>query len=269
MPYARVNDVDLYYELVGRGLPLVMIGGLGATTRACAPLAQQFRHRYATLIYDHRGVGKSGKPDVQYSLGMYAADLAGLLDHLRIEKANVLGMSMGGIVAQQFVLDHPDRVNRVVLVTTAGHITNYMRRIGLLFRSFIAHLPPEEFARTLTTLSFTASFVEKAPETVAEVERLLVPDPADIAGIKRQVSMLAGGDFSERLDQIRAPVLVIAGARDILTPLEYSRMLAEAIPGARLAVMEESAHNPLVEQSAKCARTVIDFLEGLSPTDVA
>jgi len=264
MPCARVNDVDLYYELVGKGPHLVMVNGLGATTRACAPLAHQFQHRYTTLIYDHRGVGMSSNPDVAYSLGMHAADLAGLLDELRIERASVLGMSMGGIVAQQFVLDYPDRVNKLVLVTTAGHITTYMRRIGLLFRTLITHLPPEEFARTLTTLSFTAAFVEKAPDTVAEVERLLVPDPGDIAGITSQVSMLAGGDFSQRLGRINVPVLVIAGARDILTPVEYSRMLVAAIPDARLAVMEESAHHPLVEQSGECARTVIDFLQGSS-----
>jgi pimeloyl-ACP methyl ester carboxylesterase len=261
MPFARVNDIDLYYELAGRGPHLVMVPGLGATARACAPLAQQFQHRCTILLYDHRGVGLSSKPDARYSLATYASDLDRLLDHLCIEKTNLLGMSMGGIVAQQFVLDYPERVAKLVLVTTAGHITNYMHRIGLMLRALITYLPPEEFARTLTTLSFTAAFVQKEPETVAQVEHLLTPDPADVAGIKRQVSMLAAGDFSQRLAQISVPVLVIAGARDILTPLNYSQMLAAAIPGARLAVMQESAHNPLVEQSVQCTTTVLEFLE--------
>jgi len=270
MPFARVSDIDLYYEMVGNGPPLIMVAGLGTTTRACAPLAEQFGQRCETITYDHRGVGRSSKPpDAPYSLAMYANDLEGLLRHLSIEKAHVIGMSMGGIVAQQFVLDYPGRVNKLVLITTAGHITNYMRRIGLMFRALITRLPPAEFARTLVTLSFTAEFVERSPETVAQVERLVTPDPSDIEGIKRQVSMLADGDFSRRLADISVPVLVVAGARDILTPVEYSKMLATAIPDARLAVMEHSAHHPLVEEPVLCTRTVLDFLEGPSEAFVA
>lgn len=269
MPVARLSDIDLYYEVVGTGPPLIMVAGLGTTTRACVPLAAQFGQRCETITYDHRGVGRSSKPDVAYSLAMYANDLKGLLDHLSIGKANVIGMSMGGIVAQQFVLDYPHRVNKLVLMATAGHITSYMRRIGLLFRALITRLPPEEFARTLVTLSFTAEFIERSPDTVAELERLLTPDPADVDGIKRQISMLAAGDFSGRLDAIGVPVLVVAGARDILTPVAYSRMLATTIPDARLAVMEHAAHHPLVEEPVVCTRTVLDFLDAPRQAAVA
>lgn len=254
----------MYYEVMGKGYPLVVIAGLGSTTRVCTPLAERFGQRYRTIIYDHRGVGRSSKPGVRYSLSMYADDLEGLLNHLSIEEANVLGMSMGGYVAQQFALDHPHRVNKLVLVSTAGHITDYMRRIGMMFRTMITGLSPERFARTLITLSFAAESVDRSPEMVAEAERLATPDPADVDGIKRQVSMLAGGDFSDRLGEIDLPVLVVVGRKDTLTPVKFSEMLASAIREARLVIMEHSAHSPLLEEPALCMKAVAGFQDGTS-----
>ena len=121
MPKVKVNGIDIYYEEHGSGEPVVMIGGLGADTTLWSKQVPAFSERFRVVVFDNRGSGQSDKPDKPYSIPMFAADTVGLMQALGIERAHVVGASLGGLVAQELVLTHPEMVDRLVLVCTTSN----------------------------------------------------------------------------------------------------------------------------------------------------
>ena len=121
MPKVKVNGIDIYYEEHGSGEPVVMIGGLGADTTLWSKQVPAFSERFRVVVFDNRGSGQSDKPDEPYSIPMFAADTVGLMQALGIERAHVVGASLGGLVAQELVLTHPEMVDRLVLVCTTSN----------------------------------------------------------------------------------------------------------------------------------------------------
>ena len=240
MSYAQVNGLTLYYERAGTGERLLFISGTGADLRnkpnqMNGPLPKSFD----MVSYDQRGLGRSDKPDVRYTMADYADDAAGLMDHLGWPDAKVIGVSFGGMVAQELILRHPSRVTRLVLACTSPG--------GAGGSSFafheIEHLKGEERARHLMPISdtrMTSEWAAANPEAHAQVLAMTsAPDPygdepGRVTGAHRQLEARADHDVWARLPTIAVPVMLAAGKFDGIAPPQSQLNLALRIPGSVL-----------------------------------
>lgn len=243
MPTANLNGLNIYYERAGEGDRLLFISGTGGDLRNKpnqfdGPLAKAFD----LVSYDQRGLGQSDKPDRPYSMADYADDAAALMAHLGWDDALVVGVSFGGMVAQELVLRHPARVRRLVLACTSPGGTG-----GASFPFHeIGHLTGEARAKHLIPISDTrrdAAWAEANPDTYAQLVALgsadpFADEPGRKAGAHRQLEARAGHDTWDRLPQITCPVLIAAGRYDGIALPETQERLAGRIPGAELRFFE-------------------------------
>lgn len=264
MPIAPLNGLNIYFERAGDGPPLLFISGTGGDLRVqpnvfASPLAK----RFDLLAYDQRGLGRTDKPDVAYSMAQYADDAAALLDHVGWDAVRVIGVSFGGMVAQELVLRHPRRVSRLVLACTspggAGGASYPFHEIG--------HLTGEARARHLLPISDTRRDAAWAAANPEEYEKLVALSAADpfagepgrAEGAQRQLEARARHDTWDRLPQIACPVLIAAGRYDGVALPETQTRMAERIPGAELRWFEGGHLFMLQDRSAYPA--MIAFLQ--------
>jgi 3-oxoadipate enol-lactonase len=243
MPLARVGDVEIFHERGGSGPRLLYISGTGGDLRARPSVFEgPLLRRFEVLAFDQRGMGRSSKPDAPYSMADYADDAAGLMDAVGWDEALVIGVSFGGMVAQELVLRHPDRVKRLVLACTSPGGAG-----GASFAFHqIQHLTGEARARHLIPLAdvrHDAAWASAHPAEFAQMLALGAQDPfADEpghkAGARRQLEARAGHDTWDRLDRIACPVLIAAGRYDGIALPETQRNLAGRIKGAQLRFFE-------------------------------
>lgn len=265
MPTAEVNGLQIYYERAGTGDRLLFISGTGGDLRNKpnqfdGPLAKAFD----MVSYDQRGLGRSDKPDRPYSMADYADDAAALMAHLGWDDALVVGVSFGGMVAQELVLRHPSRVRRLVLACTSPG--------GAGGASFpfheIEHLTGEARAKHLIPISDTrrdGAWAAANPAAYEQLVALSAADPfADEPGRKqgahRQLEARAGHDTWDRLPQIACPVLVAAGRYDGIALPETQERLAGRIPGAELRFFE-GGHLFMI-QDRTAVPAMVEFLKG-------
>jgi 3-oxoadipate enol-lactonase len=241
----RVGDIKMYYEVHGQGEPLLLIMGFGGSVLdwGCV-LPPRLAERYRIIMFDNRGAGRSTQPPGPYSIRQMADDAAGLMDALGMERAAVFGASMGGMIAQELALNHPHRVEKLVLgCTSAGGSGRVMAPPEIQ-----AYLEP----RTDMTLyqmlwwSAPAGYPQEFIDAHREiVERKIQSDllyPSQLHAYKAQLDAYKAHDAYSRLSSLRMQTLVLVGDRDILIPQENSRILADAIPGARLQIIEGAGH---------------------------
>ncbi|HLY80681.1 MAG TPA: alpha/beta hydrolase [Caulobacteraceae bacterium] len=265
MPTAQIGALELYYERAGSGPPLLFISGTGSDLRNKpnvfdGPLAKSFD----VLGYDQRGLGRSSKPDVDYTMADYADDAAALLDALGWASAKVVGVSFGGMVAQELVLRHPGKVERLVLACTSPGGEG---GASYPFHD-IQHLKGEQRARFLIPVSDTrrdAAWAAANPETYAQLVALGAADPfaaepGRATGARRQLEARAGHDTWDRLGQIACPVMIAAGRYDgVALPATQERM-AGRIPGAQLRFFDGGHLFMIQDRTALPAMT--EFLLG-------
>jgi 3-oxoadipate enol-lactonase len=241
VPVARANGIDLYYELAGAGERLLLISGTGADLRRSPRLADgaQFAS-FELLQYDQRGLGRSAVPPAPYTMADYADDAAGLLDAVGWGACVVLGVSFGGMVAQEVAIRHPARVRRLVLACTSaggsgGASYPLHELIGLDAQAAL------DQRLQLIDTRWDAAWRADNPETVAMIAegfQLGGPDGAPSEGPLRQLEARRHHDTSARLAQIGCPTLVCGGRYDGIAPPANSEFLAETIPGAQLALFD-------------------------------
>lgn len=263
MPNTKVNDIMMYYETQGSGEPLLMIMGLGASSAVWDPeFVENLSRHYQTIIFDNRGTGQTDKPDEEYSMAMFAADAAGLLDQLGIDSAHILGVSMGGMIAQEFALRYPQKVRTLILsCTTCGGEKSVMATQEVLQTLTSREgLTLEETARNAWPIVFTEEFIKSNP---AKLERNLertLKHPTPLFAFNRQIQAVMKHDTYNRLPQIQTPTMVMTGTEDVLVPPENSTIIADRIPGAKLVSFDETAHGFITEASDDVASAMIEFI---------
>jgi pimeloyl-ACP methyl ester carboxylesterase len=273
MPLAKANGIDLYYEVEGDGPGLVMIpgtGSSGAKWRA-GPSSALAAGGFKVITFDHRGTGRSEKPDVAYSTRMFAADVVGLLDALGIERAHIFGHSMGGRVAQWVALDCPARVRSLVLSSTGpGEFDPafpMQRGIPLSAAVELIEKGYENYMRDHigSEFFFTPSFAREHPEVIGRLVEVSQEDPPPLKLYLRHIIARQQHQTAERLQEITAPTLVVVGGEDQVvrgtgSHLKQCEYLAEHIPGAELKVIEGAAHAMYWEKPEEPIRIIVDFL---------
>lgn len=269
MPTVRLTDCQCYYELTsatraGDGVVL-LISGLGATCRTWDPIAPDLAARRWVLAADNRGMGRSAAIRTPEVINDYAADLVELLDHLQIDRADVVGLSLGGVIAQRLAADHPQRVRRLVLMSTAGRFSPYLRQNLHLLSLTLRRFSRVQFARTLELMSAAPPSVDADPDRIERKARENMARGASRRAIATQLRCVAASRPPDADRPVRASTLVLSGRYDGIIPDCYGRQLADGLPDARFELLPEAGHNPLVECPQRVCELIEEFLDEGAP----
>lgn len=265
MAKIEVNGIKLAYEVQGEGDALVLISGLGYPRWQWHKMVPFLAEHFQVVAFDNRGAGESDKPVGPYSAQMLAADTVGLLDALGIEKAILLGHSMGGFVAQAIALDYPGRVQKLVLCSTnfggPNHIPITAEAWGVL--SDTTSDPLTRFTNGLK-VSTAPGWAEANPEIVQEWVAWRVANPMDLAGYQSQLAIglaLVAEEacFENKLKNIAVPALILFGGHDKVVPPGNADLLAAKLPDSSIAIIPDAGHFFPIETPETAAKLVIDF----------
>lgn len=250
MPFFSMPDANLYYEAHGQGAPVVLISGLGGGTSTWYGQVPFFQRHYRTITMDNRGSGRSDMPEGPYAMRRMAEDVLCLLDHLAVPEVFALGLSMGGMIAQELALLAPRRVRALVLCCT--HFGGERRVpppphvMSLLVDN--AGFSQEEIFERQLPLFFSQACLRSRPDFLrvyrdVQLSTSLQPDHAFHA----QLAAIRTFDARERLSSLRMPTLVVAAGEDALVPEVNGQSLARCIPGAKIVVVPGVGHAVHVE----------------------
>lgn len=267
MPFLQSNGINLYYEIQGEGAPLVLISGLGYGGWMWHKMAPGLAERFQVISFDNRGSGKSDKPAGPYTAQMLAADTIGIMDHFRIEKAHVMGHSMGGFVAQALAIDYPDRMDKLILSATnfggPRHVPITPEAMAVL--TDVSGDPIERLRRGIA-ISCAPGFMERRPDIAEMWVNYRIANPIDPAGYQAQLAIGLSlfpdaASFEHKLAAVKAPTLILFGADDKVVPPGNADLLAGKIEGARIAILPNAGHFFPFEVPEEAVAVVTQFLE--------
>ena len=250
------------YEVRGDGAPLTLVHGLAYDRRGWGRLPDLLAERFRVVLVDNRGVGESDAPPGPYTVAQMAADVIGVLDDAGIERTSVLGVSLGGYIAQQVALAAPERVERLVLVSTApgGPKAHPMPAATVEVFARYPTMEREAGLRMFVENSLGARGVRELPDLVEEILRYRLERAPTVDAWRAQATAGATFDASERVGEISAPTLVVHGGADVVVDPRNAALLGELIPGARVEVVPDRGHLLIWEDSPRLAEFVTEFL---------
>ena len=263
MPHATVNGVSLYYEEAGSGPPLLLIAGLGANRNSWATVAPVLSERYRVFTFDNRGVGRSEVPPGPYSMEDMGHDTAALIDHLGTGPVAAIGWSMGGVILQSLLIDHPDKLSAAVLLSTLPSYTEIQHPwLDGLLALRQAGVDPVTLATVGLPWAFTPYTLTDHPRTRQLLELgAKDPEPTGYDGFAAQASGIRVFDRRAELGSVRTPTLVLVGAEDVLTPPEQSIDIASRLSDASLVVLPRGSHGMIIEFPAPTLAAIESFLD--------
>ncbi len=262
MRFATNGSVRLAYDVGGSGPPLLLIHGLGYCRLGWGPVTRQLAEHFQVVHFDNRGVGDSDAPRGPYTVSALAADALAVLDHAGVERAHVVGVSLGGVIAQMLAAGSPDRVDRLVLAgSTSGGARSYPPpRSSLLLMTQAAALEREELLRRLVVNALAPRTVERRPELVDEILDYRRQRAPGLGPWLAQAAAGAWFGLVGRGGAIEAPTLVLHGAADHVVDPRNAELLAGSIPGAELVVFEHAGHLLFWEEPERFVSTLSRFL---------
>jgi 3-oxoadipate enol-lactonase len=267
MPEADVGAIAIHYDEVGDGDPLLLLMGFGMPGDAWVG-SLPFLQGFHAIYFDNRGTGRSAKPAGPYTIPQMADDAAGLLAHLRIDRAHVYGVSMGGMIAQELVLRHPRCVRSLVLgATMCGGAYAKLGDQAVLDTLLevvqsMGTMDPTVWAERQLPLLFPQKWIDANPgirDLLAMGAQLIPPTPPETA--QYAMAGMFGWSTYDRLPQITAPTLIVHGDADVLIPVENAYLLAERIPGAQLHIVKDAGHGYPAQDPVGVHQLVTDFFQ--------
>jgi 3-oxoadipate enol-lactonase len=268
MPRIRAGAIEVNYETYGEGEPLLLIMGFGASGAAWLPILPMLPG-FKCIYYDNRGTGSSDVPDDGYNIGQMADDASNLLRAIGIERAKVFGISMGGMIAQELTLRHPEQVERVVLGCTTPGGSAAVRppdqRIEQLIKGLeLVQLDNVDAALdVIMPLLFPEDVIASHPELrqfMTAGLKMAPPPHRDILELTRAGAL--DFDASGRLPQIKCPVLIVHGDQDVLAPVENAYLINNQIPHAELFVVAGAGHSFAAADPVGVHQRITRWLKG-------
>ncbi|CAA9413936.1 MAG: Beta-ketoadipate enol-lactone hydrolase [uncultured Rubrobacteraceae bacterium] len=258
MPVTITENTSIDYDVQGEGPPLLLVNGLGFGRWGWFKQVPAFTRHFQTITFDVRG-----ERDLGNGVADLTAEAVALLDHLGVGKTHVLGTSLGGFVAQELALVRPDLVDRLVLVCTSygGRGPQAMSPGALADMMGLGTFSAEAAARKALVAATGDAYREEKPEEFEQIVHWRLADSSSAASYYEQAKAGARFDLSGDVGHVTSPTLVIHGAEDRYVPPANARALADAIPGAKLRVLEDAGHLVFVERFADVNREVVRFLK--------
>jgi pimeloyl-ACP methyl ester carboxylesterase len=261
----KVNGITMYYREAGEGFPLIGIMGLGGNTHWWPQnLINDLAAKYRFVTPDNRGAGRTECPAENWTIDTNADDIVALMDALGIDKAHLIGFSMGGSIAQSIALRYPERVEKLILACTLCGFTRGVvppkKTLNTLGSFATGKLPPEEILTKTTELLFSPHTFKTNWEMVEDFKHRIYNEPISQEGLGKQMIAEMKFDTYDNLNRIKAPTLIVAGLDDILIPPENSDILHERIQDSKLMKFEQAAHG-MMSEVPRFTKIVSDFFE--------
>jgi 3-oxoadipate enol-lactonase len=267
MPFVENQGAKIYWDEQGSGEPILLIMGLSYPSYMWHRSRPVLAQRYRTIAFDNRGVGQSDVPPGAYSMALMASDAAAVLDAAGVRDAHVFGVSMGGMIAQEFALQYPERVRSLVLACTASGGPHAVRADATAMQVLMRQgmTPEEASAAIIPFIYHPATPRERIDEDMA-IRMKWYPTPQGYFG---QLQGILAWEAYSRLAQITAPTLVVHGEMDLLVPCANARLIAERIPGAKLILIPNASHIFETDQPGAANPTILEFLAASNGHDPA
>jgi len=265
MPKAKVNGINISYGVHGKGEPLILISGYSSDQSGWIFQTGAFKKYYRVITFDNRGVGKTDKPGGAYSMKTMADDAVGLMDHLGIKKAHILGISSGGLIAQALAINYPERINKLVLASTdsggGGLSPAWLKALGLREDATdddLRNIPIVKRGDAVYPLAFNRPLFRIIFPPLAKIKARL----SGTAGLHGQWEAFFGYNTLNDLPKVEVSTLVLVGAKDRLIKPSSSEVIAKLMPNAKLVKVEGASHAFNVEMRGRFNKEVLDFLRG-------
>jgi len=271
--FAQIDDVKFCYEILGKedGYPVLLIHGFGVKKEVWMSQVGALSQHFKVIRFDNRGGGKSDRPSGDH-IEIFADDTKNIMDYLKIEKAHIMGWSLGGMIAQNFVLKYPERVDKLVLIcTVTGYPTEEGPEIYKKMRLHELELGPEKSFWETARANFHATYrreMEKDPKkkffntwSAEEYIQMLAKDPATPQDIINQAEALKTHNTMEKLNQIKNQTLLIAASHDRLTPQVNMEQMHERMPNSTLFVVEKAGHFAPMTRTPEVNKAILEFLK--------
>jgi 3-oxoadipate enol-lactonase len=267
MPRVAAGDLQINYESYGQGEPLLLIMGFGLPGIAWLPMLP-FLSGFRCIYFDNRGTGNSDKPATPYTIAGMADDASNLLTALEIEKAKVYGISMGGMIAQELVLRHPEQVEKVVLGCTMAGGSAAVRasdevyqKMGEAFATLGGN--PELALDKMMPLLFPSEFIAQHPELKSMLlAGFKMAPPTPLESIERTTAAIADFDAYDRLAQIKCPVMIVHGEKDVLVPPENTSLIKSRIRNAEVFMIPNAGHSYGAADPVGIHQRIVNWLKG-------
>jgi 3-oxoadipate enol-lactonase len=245
MAMARAGDLNMEYHIEGSGPPLLLIMGLGGQASSWGePLLEGLQKHFSTIRFSNRGTGATDKPSGGYTVPQMAQDAAGLMEAIGLDQAHVFGISMGGMIAQELVLSHAQKVQGLVLGCTGCGPAHSVAVPAQTMAKFgqMMQLPVDVRVQKFWEIAVTPEFMEERADFLAHIMELGMATPTPMETFGQQFGAIQSFDSWDRLPGIRSPTLNIPGDGDILGPVENADVLHERIPGSRVRIVQGTGH---------------------------
>ncbi len=261
MAFAENNGTKIFWTEQGAGEPLLLIAGLGAQHRTWRRIAPLLAEKYRVITFDNRGTGETEFPaDELFTIPLMASDAKAVLDAANVEAANILGMSMGGMIAQEFALSFPEVTRTLMLTVTACGGRNAIPAKPEVYFALQGggSTTPEEAFWAMAEFIYDKNTPRQMLEEDLDSRDGQFTKPENF--MRQMHAIISWQGSFDRLSKINAPTLVLHGKTDQLIPCENSKILADEIPNSKLVELENSSHIFTTDQTEKSAETILDFL---------
>ena len=256
----KANDV--YYEEHGSGEPLLLVSGLGGTAAYWKPNIPALAAKHRVIVHDHRGAGQSTHSKIRYSVDQMTDDVLRLMDHLRIERAHLVGHSTGGAIGQTMAIRNPERLKKLVLFATWTKADKFFRQLFAARRALLTEVGKEAYVRCGSLFLYPPSWIKAHEKMVDERENLAIAAFAPPEVVASRIDAILAFDRTAELAKIRTPTLVLCAKDDFITPAYFSEELAKKIAGAKLVLLPEGGHCASETALEAFNATILRFLAG-------
>ena len=276
MPFAETNGIKLHYEIHGEenDEPLILVSGWTLKKEMWLAQVPAFEKHYKVITFDNRGSGKSDRPDKPYTMEMFADDLAGLMDALKIDKAHMMGYALGGMILQKFALRYHDRVNKLVLLNTVAAFPDdegveNVKNLNIKALDFQQNAPKKYFMRS-AKMAFHRSFIKELqanPDkkfhdlwTVEDITKHYNIDPQTPKDVENQGDAMLGFNILDDISGIENETLIIAASHNRLHPKAAMEAMHERISNSKLEIIKKAGDSDYLSRAPEINKLVLDFL---------
>ena len=260
--YVNSNGCKIYYQVRGQGDPLILLMGFGADGSVWENHVKVYEKHFQCIILDNRGVGKSDAPKGPYSTAMMADDAIAVLDHLKIKKAMVAGISMGGAISQSLALNHPQRISCLVLISTWPAFNNFAISLYENYKRIRRVADQGAWMELLQLWIYAPPFYENGMDELraGQASAAANPAPQSQHGFEGQLDACIGHNVISRLHEIKVPTLITIGMLDIMTPPAFSDILHKGIKNSQIVRFPKGGHIHHFEDLERFNKVTTDFL---------